>query len=294
MFVGFDFSALEATLSAAFDVGEFCRREGLPMDPFAREIGKMVFLGKSEDGTDIHSQVAKKVGVPRKTAKTYGFATLYGSGLAGLEAVARPELPDLTPQELTAKSSAFLDYFKGQRIRGTNYWQGGLFSHFYNYAYNIISSSVPTLPLLGTQITTALRPEAVGSSYNTGRMNWVVQGSAGEMHDVALVLTQRKAKALGFGPRDFRFYLSIHDDLRWLVRTELTRPFAAVIKEAHAEAWTMLFQSLGFDEAPEVVKQNVLVDIDHCCRKDPAVLLQEHIDFRDLPPEAFIPEGLSL
>jgi hypothetical protein len=291
---GFDFAALEMVISAAYDVIEFCRRAGIEPDPMAREIGRIVFLGKSSEGTDVHSVMGKHVGVPRKVAKTYGLSTLYGSGLKGLEAVARPVLPSYNAEELTRTTKAFLRYFKGEKIRGTSYWKDGLFSHFYNYTYDLISQSVPRLPFLGTAITTALRPEAIGKDYLPGRMNWAVQASAGEIHDAALVLVNRAAKAAGFEPQDFRFYCSVHDQLDWLVREDRALEFAEIIRGVHAQVWSMFFKSLGFADAPEAVKTNIQINVDYCSRKEPGDLFPDHVDYRDLPPEAFIPNGLLL
>jgi DNA polymerase gamma 1 len=292
--VGFDFTALEMAISSAYAAKEYCARNGLMLDPLALEINKLVFLGESTKGTDIHSVVAKQVGVPRRVAKTYGFATLYGSSLKGLESVARPELPSYTPEQLTQASKEFLLYFKGTRIRGTNYWADGLFSHFFNYTFNLISQSVPRLPFLGTAITTALRPEAVGKDYLTGRMNWAVQASAGEMHDMMLILVNRAATAAGFKPTEFRFYCSIHDQLDWLVAESRAKEFGAIIKECHAKCWTMFFQALGFEDAPEIVKTNIVVNIDYCSRKEVTDLYPSHVDYLNLPPEALIPNGLNM
>jgi hypothetical protein len=139
------------------------------------------------------------------------FNCLYGSGLNGLKSTVRPELPDLTEKDLHIKCSDFMQYFKGDKIKYTQYYKNGLFSHFFNWANDLIAESVPRLPFLGTAITQALRPEAVGKDYRTSRLNWCVQASGGELHDTVLVLVKRKCKAAGFMPQDYRFYGSIHD-----------------------------------------------------------------------------------
>jgi DNA polymerase gamma 1 len=289
--VGFDFSALELVIAAALDSKEYCERNGLPLDPFAREIGNLVFKGSSANGTDIHTVVAAQVGIPRKTSKVLEYSSLYGSGLAGLEAVARPELPSYSSEELSRMAKDFMAYFKGIKIRGTPYYSGGLFSHFFNYAYNLISEPVPRLPFLKTAITTALRPEAVGKDYLPGRINWVCQGSAGELHDTVLVLVQRAAITAGL---DFRFYVSVHDEIWWLVADKHVERFAAMIKQAHAEAWEMFFKALGFEGAPPEVKDNVVVNVDSIVRKEVTEFVPKHIDYAGLPPEARPKDGYEL
>ena len=44
-----------------------------------------------------------------------------------------------------------------------------------------LKTRVPTLPGLGTKISTALRPAAVGDDFHTGRINWSIQASGAEM-----------------------------------------------------------------------------------------------------------------
>ena len=44
-----------------------------------------------------------------------------------------------------------------------------------------LKTRVPTLPGLGTKISTALRPAAVGDDFHTGRINWTIQASGAEM-----------------------------------------------------------------------------------------------------------------
>jgi DNA polymerase gamma 1 len=210
-FVSFDFSGLELVIAAAFNSLEYCNREGLALDPMATKSAELIFLGESSKGTDVHTVVAKQVGIPRNTTKTAEYSTLYGSGLNGLKSTVRPELPDLTEKDLHTKCSDFMQYFKGDKIKYTQYYKDGLFSHFFNWANDLIAEPVPRLPFLGTAITQALRPEAVGKDYRTSRLNWCVQASGGELHDTVLVLVKRKCKAAGFMPQDYRFYGSIHD-----------------------------------------------------------------------------------
>jgi hypothetical protein len=75
-FCNFDFSALELVIAAAFNSLEYCQREGLTLEPDSTDAAKLVFTGQSALQTDVHTVVAKQVGVPRPTVKTLEYACL--------------------------------------------------------------------------------------------------------------------------------------------------------------------------------------------------------------------------
>lgn len=260
-FVGFDFSALELVIAAAINSAEFCQLSKIKYDPFATEAGERIFRGSSADGTDIHTVIAKEVGISRDTSKIFSYSTLYGSGIAGLSNLYRVERPDLSDSEITNTAKSFLNYFKGGRVSGTKFFSGGIFSHQHNYGVRRVSERNPTLPFLGTHITSALTPVAVGDDYMPSRLNWVIQGSAGELHDYCLVKIHNRLPIGG------RFYLSIHDDLRFMVKTGDAEYTKELCHSVHAKAWHAFFKSLGFENAPIEVANNVEVDIDNICRK---------------------------
>ena len=77
------------------------------------------------------------------------------------------------------------------------FYEGGSDSGCYNYMENIaLRTRVPTLPGLGTKISTALRPSAVGSDFHTGRINWTIQSSGAEMLAILLTATHWLARQL--------------------------------------------------------------------------------------------------
>lgn len=264
VFVGFDFSGLEAVIAAAYE----WKHSGVSLKdcPAAQR----VFFGKSEDQTDVHSIFAKELSIPRATAKTLFYASAYGSGVPGLTSLLRVQRPAASDNEQVA--TEFLSKFKGQKIRGTRYFENGLFSNQNNFCVDLITQPQPTLPFLGTQITTALWPSAVGSDYWTGRMNWTIQASGGEIHDWVLVKITEQVQPLGS-----RFYVSCHDDLRWLVPEESAELVAEVCRKKHAEVWKEFFTSLGL-EAPTEVRTNVEIDIAKHWVKDPSADFNQHRD----------------
>jgi hypothetical protein len=83
-------------------------------------------------------------------------------------------------------------------------------------------------------------------------------------------------------------------DLAWLVIKPLVTEFAAILKEAHAEAWSMFFKSLGFTDAPETVKHNLVVNVDKVWRKEVDLWVPNHIDYRHLNASAQPPIGYNL
>ena len=72
----FDFPSQELIFAAVYNSAEYCRFEGIKPDPLATEAGKFVLLGKSAEGTDAHSLLAKQFDIARSDSKTMGLSCL--------------------------------------------------------------------------------------------------------------------------------------------------------------------------------------------------------------------------
>ncbi|KAM9711517.1 DNA polymerase subunit gamma-1 isoform 4-T4 [Dama dama] len=96
-------------------------------------------------------------------------------------------------------------------------WMGGTESEMFNKLENIATSDIPRTPVLGCRISRALEPCAVRGEFMTSRVNWVVQSSAVDYLHLMLVAMKWLFEEFAI---DGRFCISIHDEVRYLVREE--------------------------------------------------------------------------
>nr|XP_057931486.1 DNA polymerase subunit gamma-1 isoform X1 [Doryrhamphus excisus] len=100
---------------------------------------------------------------------------------------------------------------------GKRLWFGGTESDMFNKLENIAHSAQPATPVLGCRISRALEPKAVKDEFITSRVNWVVQSSAVDYLHLMLVAMKWLFEEHNI---DGRFCISIHDEVRYLVRSE--------------------------------------------------------------------------
>ena len=174
--------------------------------------------------------LAKAVNISRDTAKGVGFAMLYGAGVRTIGNTIKKSQKDRSPSELRSYATRALSFKKGVKNQDGVY-EGGSDSGCYNYMEKIaLRSRVPTLPCLGTKISTALRPAAVGSDFHTGRINWTIQSSGAEMLAILLTATHWLARRFKIPAQ---FILSIHDETWFMVPEKYAEQFAVVFQMAH-------------------------------------------------------------
>ena len=73
--------------------------------------------------------------------------------------------------------------------------------------------------MLGCRISRALDAGVVGSDFLPSRVNWVVQSSAVDYLHLLLVSMEWLTRDV-YGVDDCRFVISIHDEVRYIVRWE--------------------------------------------------------------------------
>ncbi len=87
-------------------------------------------------------------------------------------------------------------------------FEGGVDSDAFNAMFSLAMSKVPTLPALGTQISTALRPDVCGTSYMTGRNNWAIQAQGAEFLACILTMVEYLCQ---INDIEHHFTLAVHD-----------------------------------------------------------------------------------
>lgn len=257
--VGADFDGQEMQIASIYSD----KWEGghIGCSPF----GYNVLSGSKEAGTDPHSALAKLAGVDRDTAKIAGFAVLYGAGVRAVQTYIRRKYPEKSPQEVKDFASRILESKKGKLKQGL--YEGGSDSGCFNYMEKIaMKSAVPTLPCLGTKISTAMRRAAVGDEFKTGRVNWTIQSSGAEILSIMLTAVHWLAKEYKI---PCRFILSIHDEIWFATPERYAEQFAVLFQIAHVYTWSLFHSAVGIPDLPLSRAFFSSVAIDDRLRKTP-------------------------
>lgn len=228
-------------------------------------MGYSVLSGSKEAGTDPHSALAKLAGIDRDTAKIAGFSVLYGAGVKAVQMYIRRRYPDKSPSEVKNFAYKILESKKGRQRNGL--YEGGSDSGAFNMMEEIsMRSRVPQLPCLGTKISTAMRPAAVGDEFRTGRTNWAIQASGAEILSITLTAVGWLAKEYKI---PYRFLISIHDELHFMTPQRYAEQFAVLFQMAHMYTWALFHSAVGIPELPLSRAFFSSVAIDDRIRKSP-------------------------
>ncbi|KAI0698631.1 DNA polymerase family A-domain-containing protein [Cytidiella melzeri] len=275
--VGADVDSEELWISSAMGDAQF----GLHG---ATAIGWMTLEGTKAAGTDLHSKTASILGISRDQAKVFNYSRIYGAGmrhavllLLQSNAGMLPEHAEKLAQNLYASTKGKNTY--RQDIFGQKFWFGGTESFVFNKLEQIALSDEPQTPALGCGITYAFSkkylPEKFGDDYMTSRINWVVQSSGVDyLHLLLVAMSHLTAKY----KIQARYLISVHDELRYLVKEE--DKYRAALALQIANLWTRCFfaYKLGMDDLPQGVAFFSAVDIDTVLRKEvdmPCVTLSQ-------------------
>jgi len=213
----------------------------------ASPMAHTVLSGSKEKGTDAHTKLAKAIDTNRDVAKGVGFAMLYGAGVRTIANTIKKTYKDRSATELRQFGNRALAFKKGKKTPD-GYYEGGSDSGCYNFMEGIaLRTKCPTLPCLGTKISTALRPSAVGDDFRTGRINWTIQSSGAEMLAVILTATYWLARRFRIPAQ---FILSIHDELWWMVPERYAESFCVVFQMAHLYSWARFQAGVGMCDVP--------------------------------------------
>ncbi|XP_040017946.2 DNA polymerase subunit gamma-1 [Gasterosteus aculeatus] len=148
---------------------------------------------------------------------------------------------------------------------GKRLWAGGTESDMFNKLETIAHSAQPATPVLGCRISRALEPAAVKDEFITSRVNWVVQSSAVDYLHLMLVAMKWLFEEHDV---DGRFCISIHDEVRYLVRSEDRYRAALALQITNLLTRSVFAHALGLQDLPQSVAFFSAVDIDQCLRKE--------------------------
>uniref|UniRef100_A0A3P9MMK1 DNA polymerase subunit gamma-1 n=1 Tax=Oryzias latipes TaxID=8090 RepID=A0A3P9MMK1_ORYLA len=150
-------------------------------------------------------------------------------------------------------------------IVGKRVWAGGTESDMFNKLESIAQSAQPATPVLHCRISRALEPKAVRNEFITSRVNWVVQSSAVDYLHLMLVAMKWLFEEHNI---DGRFCISIHDEVRYLVRSEDRYRAALALQITNLLTRSVFAHALGLQDLPQSVAFFSSVDVDQCLRKE--------------------------
>ncbi|TPP57846.1 DNA polymerase subunit gamma-1, partial [Fasciola gigantica] len=254
----------------------------------ATPYGWMTLEGSKKDGTDLHTKIAKIMGITRNEAKVLNYARLYGSGFEFTKHLLA-KFSNLTPEQASIKASQLLRTTKGQRViigsssdksvdrndpayfkkmqsTVTTKWQGGTESAVFNQLERIARSPEPQTPVLGAHLTRALNPQLVKEDFLPSRINWVVQSSAVDYLHCMLVIM---GWLIQLYQLPARLCISIHDEVRYICRRDAADRVALALQISNLFTRCLFAYQLGMRDLPESVAYFSSVEVDTCLRKNP-------------------------
>uniref|UniRef100_A0A8C7TVF8 DNA polymerase subunit gamma-1 n=1 Tax=Oncorhynchus mykiss TaxID=8022 RepID=A0A8C7TVF8_ONCMY len=181
--------------------------------------------------------------------------------------VERDEDGSVSPQDLRRITRLASQSSRRRKweVVGQRLWAGGTESEMFNKLESIALSAQPATPVLGCRISRALEPQAVKDEFITSRVNWVVQSSAVDYLHLMLVAMRWLMEEHDI---DGRFCVSIHDEVRYLVRSEDRYRAALALQITNLLTRCMFTHALGMQDLPQSVAFFSAVDIDRCLRKE--------------------------
>ncbi|BGP40024.1 DNA-directed DNA polymerase gamma mip1 [Rhodotorula kratochvilovae] len=243
----------------------------------ATAIGWMTLEGTKSAGTDLHSKSASILGISRDDAKVFNYSRIYGAGVKHAVQLLLKSNPALTTNEATDLAKALYASTKGVVDRTPafrrNFWHGGTESFVFNKLEEIAQSERPRTPALGCGLTTALTKaylpadgkSKAGEGYLPSRINWVVQSSGVDYLHLLLVSMEYLCRRFEI---DARYLISVHDEVRYLVKEEDKDRAAMAMQIANLWTRSLFAYRLQMPDLPQGCAFFSAVDVDSCFRKE--------------------------
>ncbi|SAM84726.1 uncharacterized protein UBRO_06061 [Ustilago bromivora] len=246
----------------------------------ATAVGWMTLEGTKALGTDLHSKTASILGTSRNQAKVFNYSRIYGAGIKHTTHLLLKANPSVTNEEATQKAKELYMATKGQNTHtdeffGAKFWFGGTESYVFNKLENIALSDNPKTPALDCGVTNALTKKFLGKvdfgngrmseEYMPSRINWVVQSSGVDYLHLLITAMEWLSKRYDI---DARFMLSVHDEVRYLVKDKDRYRAALALQIANIWTRAMFAFKLQMDDLPLGCAFFAQVDIDKVLRKE--------------------------
>lgn len=262
--VGADVDSQELWIASLMGDAQFKQHGG-------NAIGFMTLEGTKAAGTDMHSRTAQILGISRNDAKVFNYGRIYGAGLNFAGTLLKQFNPDLTTEQCNDIASKLYAATKGQKtlrkiIRKSGFWRGGTESFVFNTLEDFAEQETPRTPVLGAGITEALMRRFISKGeFMTSRVNWAIQSSGVDYLHLLIVSMDYLARRYNI---DARVALTVHDEIRYLVKSEDRYRAAMALQVANVWTRAMFSQQMGINDLPQSCAYFSAVDIDHVLRKE--------------------------
>lgn len=240
----------------------------------ATAIGWMTLEGTKKTGTDLHSKTASILGISRDEAKVFNYSRIYGAGMKHAMLLLLQSNAGMLPDQAQKLAEQLYASTKGKNTHrtdmfGRKFWFGGTESFVFNKLEEIALSDRPKTPALGCGVTYALSkqylPEKFGSDYLPSRINWVVQSSGVDYLHLLIVSMEHLLQTYNIRAR---YLISVHDELRYLVKEEDKYRAALALQISNLWTRSLFAYRLGMDDLPQGVAFFSAVDVDTVLRKE--------------------------
>ena len=235
-------------------------------------LGFMTLEGTKSAGTDLHSKTAKILGISRNDAKVFNYGRIYGAGLKFASALLRQFNPSLTEKETQKIAGNLYKETKGTKtsrkaLSGTSFWRGGTESLVFNKLEEFAEQERPRTPVLGAGITEALMRRFINKGgFMTSRINWAIQSSGVDYLHLLIISMDYLIRR--FNLSGARLAITVHDEIRYLFKTEDRYKGAMALQVANLWTRAMFSQQMGINDLPQSCAFFSAVDIDHVLRKE--------------------------
>ena len=240
----------------------------------ATAIGWMTLEGTKKAGTDLHSKTASILGISRDTAKVFNYSRIYGAGMRHAVLLLLQANAGMSTTEAQKLAEKLYSSTKGKNMHSTQcfgrkFWYGGTESFLFNKLEAIAHSETPMTPALGCGVTSALSKkhlsEQFGFDYLTSRINWVVQSSGVDYLHLLITAMDHLLEKYSI---QARYMISVHDEVRYLVKEEDKYRAALALQIANLWTRSLFAFKLGLDDLPASVGFFSAVDVDFVLRKE--------------------------
>ncbi|PWY97144.1 hypothetical protein BCV70DRAFT_167566 [Testicularia cyperi] len=246
----------------------------------ATAVGWMTLEGTKALGTDLHSKTASILGTSRNQAKVFNYSRIYGAGIKHATHLLLKANPSVSNDEATRLAKELYMATKGQNTHtdelfGRKFWFGGTESYVFNKLESIALSDDPKTPALDCGVTNALTKKFLGKvdfgngrlseEYMPSRINWVVQSSGVDYLHLLITAMEWLTRRYEI---DARFMLSVHDEVRYLVKDDDRYRAALALQVANIWTRAMFAFKLQMDDLPLGCAFFAQVDIDKVLRKE--------------------------
>jgi len=225
-FVSADFVSQESRIAAAQMTD--CKHGKHLSTPWSASI----MQGDKSQGTDAHSQTAKRIGISRDRAKTVNFCVQYGGGLAQTSTTVRLA-KGCSTTEADRLASDFLQWLKGR---------DGVAASMFKSLNTLSNISGVRTYLLGVKMPDTLDAGHLYNSdaFKTTRDNWHIQ-SAGqdELHALIFIVKYLAKKA----NIECYFACAVHDRAAFFTLESQAETLAQILDQAYEKLMELSYEA---------------------------------------------------